>query len=35
MIMDRFRDYFAAFVCLAGMPTFIVVLIAIYDYIRD
>lgn len=35
MTMDRFKDYFAAAVCLIGIPTLVMTAIIIYDYIRE
>jgi ABC-type maltose transport system permease subunit len=35
MTMDRFRDYFTAAACLAGIPVLILAFIVIYDIIRD
>ena len=35
MTMDRFKDYFAAAVCLIGIPTLVMTAIIIYDFIRE
>ena len=35
MSMYRFKDYFAAAVCLIGIPTIVMTAIIIYDFIRN